>query len=111
VILISRSAVETVMVLRESSTPCKQSLLCKVKRKGKFFWICFQGSNADSFWKIIEPYVLDSFASSEIQKSGGIGSDGSQDSDTDYQDDHKRSDRENDEQRQHIFRSVVVSRP
>ena len=56
-----------------------------MKRKGKFFWIGFQGSNADSFWKIIEPYVLDSFASSTVQESGGIGSDVSQDSDTDHE--------------------------
>jgi pentatricopeptide repeat protein len=83
-----------------------QSLLCKVKRKGKFFWIGFQGSNADSFWKTIEPYVLDSFASSTIQGSGGIrtiqgsggiSSDGSQYSDSDYEDGTGRSDRESEE--------------
>ncbi|KAK3155013.1 hypothetical protein QOZ80_2BG0197750 [Eleusine coracana subsp. coracana] len=74
-----------------------QSLVCKVKRKGKFFWIGFQGSNADSFWRVIEPYVLDSFGSSTIQENSDISSNGSQDSDTDYEDDRHRSDRENDE--------------
>ncbi|WVZ74054.1 hypothetical protein U9M48_022281 [Paspalum notatum var. saurae] len=71
-----------------------QSLTCKVKRKGRFFWIGFQGSNADSFWKIIEPYVLDSFASSMVQESHSIGSDDSQGSDTDNEDDVQRHDRE-----------------
>jgi len=64
-----------------------QSLTCKVKRKGRFFWIGFQGSNADSFWKIIEPHVLDSFTGSTMEESRSIGSDGSGDSDTDYEDD------------------------
>jgi hypothetical protein len=68
-----------------------------VKRKGKFFWIGLQGSNADAFWKIIEPYVLDSFASSTIQVSGGISFDGSQYSDSDYEDDAGRSDIESEE--------------
>ncbi|KAL6634976.1 hypothetical protein ACP70R_027647 [Stipagrostis hirtigluma subsp. patula] len=71
-----------------------QSLTCKVKRKGRFFWIGFQGSNADSFWKIIEPYVLDDFASSTMQQSDSIGSDGSQNSDTDSDNDTERYDRE-----------------
>ena len=69
-----------------------QSLTCKVKRKGRFFWIGFQGSSADSFWKIIEPYVLDSFTGSTttMQESHSIGSDGSRDSDTSYKDDTQR---------------------
>nr|QSQ68570.1 chloroplastic pentatricopeptide repeat-containing protein otp51 [Puya raimondii] len=36
-----------------------KSIACKVKRKGRVFWIGFQGANADCFWKLIEPYVLD----------------------------------------------------
>jgi hypothetical protein len=75
-----------------------QSLTCKVKRKGRFFWIGFQGSNADSFWKIIEPYVLDSFTGSMMQESHSIGSDGSRDSDTDYEDDTQRYNTEKTEQ-------------
>uniref|UniRef100_A0A0A9DF66 Homing endonuclease LAGLIDADG domain-containing protein n=1 Tax=Arundo donax TaxID=35708 RepID=A0A0A9DF66_ARUDO len=74
-----------------------QSLSCKVKRKGRFFWIGFQGSSADSFWKIIEPYVLDSFASSTTQERGSTGSDGSQDSDTDYEDDTQSYDSESED--------------
>ncbi|CAD6249819.1 unnamed protein product [Miscanthus lutarioriparius] len=73
-----------------------QSLTCKVKRKGRFFWIGFQGSNAVSFWKIVEPYVLDSFASC-TEESHNVGSDGLQDSDTYYEDDTQRHDREIEE--------------
>ncbi|KAJ6821120.1 pentatricopeptide repeat-containing protein OTP51, chloroplastic [Iris pallida] len=36
-----------------------KSLACKVKRKGRVFWIGLQGSNAVLFWKMIEPYVLE----------------------------------------------------
>ncbi|XP_010933063.2 pentatricopeptide repeat-containing protein OTP51, chloroplastic [Elaeis guineensis] len=35
-----------------------KSLACRVKRKGKVFWIGLQGSNADAFWKLTESYVL-----------------------------------------------------
>ncbi|XXG52001.1 hypothetical protein AAC387_Pa03g0433 [Persea americana] len=35
-----------------------KSLDSRVKRKGKVFWIGFQGSNAAWFWKLTEPYVL-----------------------------------------------------
>ncbi|KAL4277633.1 hypothetical protein HN51_060794 [Arachis hypogaea] len=35
------------------------SLDCKVKRKGRVFWIGFLGSNSASFWKLVEPYVLE----------------------------------------------------
>ena len=36
-----------------------KSLDCRVKRKGRVFWIGFLGSNSMWFWKLIEPYVLD----------------------------------------------------
>ncbi|KAJ0970935.1 hypothetical protein J5N97_018894 [Dioscorea zingiberensis] len=36
-----------------------KSLTCRVKRKGKVFWIGFQGENAVWFWKLTEPYILD----------------------------------------------------
>ncbi|XP_051193148.1 pentatricopeptide repeat-containing protein OTP51, chloroplastic [Lolium perenne] len=66
-----------------------QSLPSKVKRKGQFFWIGFQGSNADSFWKTIEPYVLDGFLSLKTQESSNTGS--GEDQDTDSDDDIHRS--------------------
>lgn len=34
------------------------SLNCRVKRKGKTFWIGLLGENSIKFWKLIEPYVL-----------------------------------------------------
>ncbi|XP_042505552.1 pentatricopeptide repeat-containing protein At2g15820, chloroplastic-like isoform X2 [Macadamia integrifolia] len=36
-----------------------KSLDCRVKRKGKVFWIGFLGSNSVWFWKLTEPYILD----------------------------------------------------
>lgn len=36
-----------------------KSLDCRVKKKGRIFWIGFLGSNSSWFWKVIEPYVLD----------------------------------------------------
>ncbi|XP_020576084.1 pentatricopeptide repeat-containing protein OTP51, chloroplastic isoform X2 [Phalaenopsis equestris] len=30
----------------------------KVKRKGRFFWIGFQGSDAVCFWRLVEPFLL-----------------------------------------------------
>lgn len=63
-----------------------QSLPSKVKRKGKFFWIGFQGTNSDSFWKVIEPYVLDGFLGFATQESGSTGSVYDQDTDTDGDD-------------------------
>ncbi|KAF8750206.1 hypothetical protein HU200_012460 [Digitaria exilis] len=74
-----------------------QSLTCKVKRKGRFFWIGFPGSNADSFWKIIEPYVLDTCTGSVMQESHSVGSDALRDSHTDYEDDTQRYDKETEE--------------
>lgn len=77
------------------SLQAQQSLACKVKRKGRFFWIGFQGCNADSFWKIVETYVLDSFASS-TEESHSVGSDGLQDY-TYYEGDTQRHGRESEE--------------
>ncbi|KAJ4973809.1 hypothetical protein NE237_006983 [Protea cynaroides] len=37
----------------------EKSLDCRVKRKGKVFWIGFLGSNSVWFWKLTEPYILD----------------------------------------------------
>lgn len=74
-----------------------QSLTSKVKRKGRFFWIGFQGSNAESFWRIIEPHVLNNFASLVTQEGSSIGSDGTQDTDTDSDDDMQMTDTERDE--------------
>lgn len=73
-----------------------QSVTSRVKRKGGFFWIGFQGSSADSFWKMIEPYVLDSFVGSTTQESSSICSGDDQDTDTDSDDDISRYDTESD---------------
>ncbi|XP_031392937.1 pentatricopeptide repeat-containing protein At2g15820, chloroplastic [Punica granatum] len=35
------------------------SLDCRVKRKGRVFWLGLLGDNSMRFWKLIEPYVLD----------------------------------------------------
>lgn len=35
------------------------SIDCKVKRKGKVFWIGILGSNTTWFWKLVEPYILE----------------------------------------------------
>ncbi|WOL09507.1 pentatricopeptide repeat-containing protein OTP51, chloroplastic [Canna indica] len=37
-----------------------RSLGCRIKRKGRVFWIGFRGTNADTFWKLTEPYILES---------------------------------------------------
>ncbi|KAJ9135606.1 hypothetical protein P3X46_032769 [Hevea brasiliensis] len=36
-----------------------KSLNCRVKRKGRVFWIGFLGSDSTWFWKLVEPYILD----------------------------------------------------
>lgn len=35
-----------------------KSLNCRVKRKGRVFWIGFLGSDSTWFWKLVEPYIL-----------------------------------------------------
>ena len=60
-----------------------QSLQSKVKRKGQFFWIGFQGNNVDAFWKAIEPYVLDGFLDLTTQERGSTGSGDDQITDSD----------------------------
>lgn len=37
----------------------EKSMYCKVKRKGRVYWIGLLGSNATWFWKLIEPFILD----------------------------------------------------
>ncbi|KAK9119125.1 hypothetical protein Scep_017218 [Stephania cephalantha] len=37
----------------------EKSLDCRVKKKGRVFWIGFFGSNSLLFWKLMEPYILD----------------------------------------------------
>lgn len=37
----------------------ERAIICKVKRKGRGFWIGMQGSSADTFLKFIEPYLLE----------------------------------------------------
>lgn len=36
-----------------------KSLDCRVKKKGKVFWIGLLGSNSTWFWKLVEPFILD----------------------------------------------------
>lgn len=35
-----------------------KSLDCRVKKKGRVYWLGFLGSNSTQLWKLIEPYVL-----------------------------------------------------
>ncbi|XP_014523001.1 pentatricopeptide repeat-containing protein At2g15820, chloroplastic [Vigna radiata var. radiata] len=35
------------------------SMDCKVKRKGRVFWIGILGSNSSWFWKLVEPYMIE----------------------------------------------------
>ncbi|XP_050364383.1 pentatricopeptide repeat-containing protein At2g15820, chloroplastic [Argentina anserina] len=51
------------------------SVECKVKRKGRVFWIGFLGSNAALFWKLTEPYILDDLK--HLLKSDGESSENS----------------------------------
>lgn len=75
-----------------------KSLDCRVKKKGKVFWIGFLGSNSTWFWKLIEPYVLDELkeeflkdsGESRIEETQNISFDSGSDSDgkaSDYSDD------------------------
>lgn len=53
------------------------SLDCKVKRKGRVFWIGFLGSNSTLFWKLTEPYILDDLkcllkSDGEISENGTV---------------------------------------
>ncbi|XP_002521838.2 pentatricopeptide repeat-containing protein At2g15820, chloroplastic [Ricinus communis] len=50
----SREGVEKVFKTLKS-----KSLNCKVKRKGRVFWIGFLGNDSVWFWKLVEPYILD----------------------------------------------------
>lgn len=46
-----------------------KSFDCKVKQKGRVFWLGFFGSNSTWFWKLTEPYILDDLK--DILKPGG----------------------------------------
>ncbi|CAN0878990.1 Pentatricopeptide repeat-containing protein At2g15820, chloroplastic [Linum grandiflorum] len=46
-----------------------KSLECRVKRKGRVFWIGFVGRSCELFWNIVEPYVLDGLQ--ECLRAGG----------------------------------------
>lgn len=47
-----------------------KSLDCRVKKKGRVFWIGFLGSNSTLFWKLIEPYVLDELKQDFLNEGG-----------------------------------------
>lgn len=36
-----------------------KSLNCKIKMKGRIYWIGFQGSDAIWFWQLVEPYIIE----------------------------------------------------
>ncbi|KAK8485184.1 hypothetical protein V6N13_128756 [Hibiscus sabdariffa] len=36
-----------------------KSLNCRVKRKGRVFWLGFLGTDSMWFWKLVEPYILE----------------------------------------------------
>ncbi|KAH0712846.1 hypothetical protein KY289_008805 [Solanum tuberosum] len=46
-----------------------KSLDCRVKKRGRVFWIGFLGDNATFFWKVVEPFILDELK--ELLKAGG----------------------------------------
>ncbi|XP_074334879.1 pentatricopeptide repeat-containing protein At2g15820, chloroplastic [Apium graveolens] len=50
----SREGVEKVVKALKT-----KSLDCRVKKKGKVFWIGLLGSNSTWFWKLVEPFILD----------------------------------------------------
>lgn len=45
-------------VLRIAKTIKAKSLNCRVKRRGRVFWMGFLGTEAVKFWKLTEPFVL-----------------------------------------------------
>ncbi|GAY58224.1 hypothetical protein CUMW_185440 [Citrus unshiu] len=63
-----------------------RSLDCRVKKKGRVFWIGFLGSNSTLFWKLIEPYVLDELKLDTQNINFDCGSD-SDEKASDYSDD------------------------
>ncbi|XP_006296983.2 pentatricopeptide repeat-containing protein At2g15820, chloroplastic [Capsella rubella] len=53
-----------------------KSMECRVKKKGKVFWIGLQGTNSALFWKLIEPYVLEDLKDHLKPASESMGNDG-----------------------------------
>lgn len=47
-----------------------KSLDCRVRRKGRVFWIGFLGSNSTWFWKLIEPYILEDLKEAFLKDGG-----------------------------------------
>lgn len=48
-----------------------KSLNCRVKKKGRVFWIGLLGNNSILFRKLIEPYVLDCWSESDTSERDG----------------------------------------
>ncbi|KAK4758513.1 hypothetical protein SAY87_019814 [Trapa incisa] len=67
-----------------------QSLQCRVKRKGRTFWIGLLGENSMRFWKLIEPHVLH-YSDDSAQARGDEVTFDSR-SDTDQYSDNSKSD-------------------
>ncbi|WCJ33775.1 Pentatricopeptide repeat-containing protein At2g15820 chloroplastic [Euphorbia peplus] len=63
-----------------------KSLNCRVKRKGRVFWIGFLGNDSLWFWKVVEPYILDDLKDFLKAGEGSLGEtqDMNFDSDTDF---------------------------
>ncbi|XP_024016464.1 pentatricopeptide repeat-containing protein At2g15820, chloroplastic [Eutrema salsugineum] len=53
-----------------------KSMECRVKKKGKVFWIGLQGTNSAWFWKLIEPHVLEEMKDHLKPASESMNNDG-----------------------------------
>ncbi|KAI3525399.1 hypothetical protein L1887_04164 [Cichorium endivia] len=51
----------------------KKSLTCKVKRKGRVFWIGLIGRNSVWFWKLVDPYIVRDLK--DVLMPGNVSSD------------------------------------
>lgn len=58
----------------------KKSLSCKVKRKGRLFWIGLLGSNSTWFWKLVDPYIVGDLK--DLLKPENVSSDSKEEAET-----------------------------
>nr|XP_043626930.1 pentatricopeptide repeat-containing protein At2g15820, chloroplastic [Erigeron canadensis] len=58
----------------------KKSLTCKVKQKGRVYWIGLLGSNSAWFWKLVDPYIVMDLKN--LLKPGHVSSDLKEESQT-----------------------------
>lgn len=52
-----------------------KDIATKMKRKGRFIWIGFQGSDAVRFWKLVEPFILQNMKDLLMPNSEAMGCD------------------------------------